>query len=71
MARDMKKKYAADYKWSQENCTRITMRIRNDSGIPEAIDKVKESGKSANSYILGILEKQLRADGYLKSGDSQ
>lgn len=69
MGRDMQKKYATDYKWSLENCTRINLRIRNDSGIPAAIERVRESGKSANSYILATLEKQLREDGYLNAGE--
>lgn len=66
MARDMKKKRIADYKWEKENCTRINLKIRNDSGIPAAMEKVRATGKSANAYILEILEKKLREDGYLE-----
>ena len=49
------KKSATDYKWEKENCMRINMKIRNDSGIPAAIEKVKASG----------ITKQLIADGYM------
>ena len=59
------KKSATDYKWEKENCMRINMKIRNDSGIPAAIEKVKASGISANSYAIAALTKQLIADGYM------
>ena len=65
MGRDMAKKYEYDYNWSKDRYIRINLRIRNDSGIPEAIERVKETGESANSYILATLRKQLIADGYL------
>lgn len=65
MVRDMAKKNVADYRWTRENCSRITMKIRNDSGIPEAIEKMKANGISANAYAIAALRKQLIADGYL------
>ena len=65
MGRDMAKKNVADYRWTVENCTRITMKIRNDSGIPEAVERVKATGQSANAYAIAALRKQLIADGYL------
>ncbi|MBQ4075048.1 MAG: hypothetical protein IJD39_07595 [Clostridia bacterium] len=65
MARDMAKKNVSDYRWTRDNCTRITAKIRNDSGIPEAVDRVKQSGKSANSYIIQALREKLIRDGYL------
>ena len=61
----MAKKNVADYRWTKENTTRITMKIRNDSGIPAAIEAVKNAGISANSYAIAALRKQLIADGYL------
>lgn len=66
MGRDMAKKYEYDYNWSKDRYIRINLRIRNDSGIPEAIERVKETGESANSYILATLRRQLIADGYLQ-----
>lgn len=67
MPRDMAKKNVTDYRWAKENCTRINMKIRNDSGIPEAIERVKATGQSANSYAIAALRKQLISDGYLPS----
>lgn len=69
MGRDMAKKYEYDYNWSKDRYIRINLRIRNDSGIPEAIERVKETGESANSYILATLRRQLIADGYLSPSD--
>ena len=65
MARDMAKKNIADYRWAKENCMRLNMKIRNDSGIPEALERMKETGQSANSYAIAALVTQLRKDGYL------
>ena len=59
------KKSVTDYKWEKENCMRLNMKIRNDSGIPEAIEKIKANGISANAYAIAALRKQLIADGYL------
>lgn len=69
MSRDMAKKNIADYRWTVENCTRITMKIRNDSGIPTAVEKVKATGQSANAYAIAALRKQLIADGYLSDDE--
>lgn len=65
MARDLEKKYSRDYALEKENYMRINLKIRNDSGIPAAMERVRATGKSANAYILEILEKKLREDGYL------
>ena len=69
MSRDMVKKNIADYRWAKENCTRINMKIRNDSGIPEAVEKVKAAGQSANAYAIAALRKQLITDGYLSDDE--
>ena len=66
MARDLEKKYSRDYALEKENYMRINLKIRNDSGIPAAMEKVRATGKSANAYVLEILEKKLREDGYLQ-----
>lgn len=65
------RKSETDYKWAKENCMRLNMKIRNDSGIPDAIDAVKKAGISANSYAIAALRKQLIADGYLTEGESK
>lgn len=69
MGRDMAKKAITDYKWEKENCMRLNMKIRNDSGIPEAIARVKEAGQSANAYAIAALREKLIADGYLSPSD--
>lgn len=67
MARDMSKKNATDYRWTKENCTRITIKIRNDTCIPDALEDVKLSGQSANAYIIAALTEKLKKDGYLNN----
>lgn len=66
MARDMAKKNIADYRWTKENCKMFSIKVRYDSGIPTALDKIRDSGKSANAYITEALIEKLRRDGYLK-----
>lgn len=68
MGRDIAKKSARDYATEKENYMRVNLKIRNDSGIPGAIEKLRESGVSANSYILEILKDHLIRDGYLQGG---
>ena len=65
MARDMAKKAIADYRWTKENCKMFSVKIRNDSGIPDALERLKETGKSANAYIVAALREKLIADGFL------
>lgn len=59
------KKSVTDYKWAKENCMRLNMKIRYDSGIPEAIDRVKADGFSANAYAISALTEKLIRDGYM------
>lgn len=66
MGRDMAKKNIADYRWTKENTTRVTIKIRNDSGIPDAIEKMQENGYTKNSYIIQALTEKLIRDGYLQ-----
>ena len=68
MARDMAKKNVADYRWTKDNCKMFSVKIRYDTGIPEAIEGVKNSGKSANAYIVEALTEKLIRDGYLQKG---
>lgn len=66
MGRDMAKKNIADYRWAKENTTRVTIKIRNDSGIPDAIEKMQENGCTKNKYIIQALTEKLIRDGYLQ-----
>lgn len=67
MTRDMQKKYASDYKWEKENTMRVNLKIRNDSGIPQAIERLRSNGISANAYTIEALAEKLRRDGYLQN----
>lgn len=70
--RDMAKKQVSDYRWAKNNCSRITIKVRNDSGIPEAMGKMSSSsGKSNNAYIIEALTEKLRRDGYLPEQEEQ
>ena len=67
VARDMQKKQVADYRWVKNNCTRITIKVRNDSGIPDGLERMSQSiGTSNNAYIVEALAEKLRRDGYLQ-----
>lgn len=66
MALDLARKSARDYAHEKENYMRVNLKIRNDSGVPEAIEKLRADGISANSYILNVLRNQLIRDGYLQ-----
>ena len=41
------------------------VRVAGDTGIPAAMDKVRESGHTVNSYIVAALREKLITDGYL------
>ena len=60
------RKSEIDYKWEKDNCTRINLKIRNDSGLVEIIDKVRVcTNDSRNSYIIAAVREKLIRDGYL------
>lgn len=60
------RKSEIDYKWEKDNCTRINLKIRNDSGLVEVIDKVRVcTNDSRNSYIIAAVREKLIRDGYL------
>ena len=65
MGRDMEKKNITDYRWTRENCKMFSVKVRYDTGIPDALEKVKDSGKTANGYITEALTEKLIRDGYL------
>jgi len=69
MARDLDKMYASNQEWHDANTALWTVRIRNDSGIPNALDKLledqKETGITRNAFIREAIEEKLVKDGYL------
>lgn len=65
MGRDMAKKNIADYRWTKENCKMFSIKVRYDSGIPDAIERIRADGHSNNSYIVQALTEKLIRDGYL------
>ena len=67
MPRDRTKRNAYQTQWVKENCTRFAVKVQNNSGIPDAMERVKQSGKTANGYIVEALRKELIRDGYLAS----
>ena len=64
-----KKKY--DKEWVKENCVRYELTIRKDTGIPDAIAKLREEKISFNQYAQEIIKAKLIADGYLSSEPEQ
>lgn len=67
MTRDMQKKYASDLKSQQKIYKQITMKIRKDSGILEAVSECEEkTGIAPSTYAQNALIEKLRRDGYLQ-----
>ena len=68
----MAKKNVADYRWTKENCKMFSVKIRNDSGIIEALERATSMAEmSKNAYIVSALHAKLIADGYLSSEPEQ
>ena len=66
MGRDMAKKAVTDLKSQQKIYKQLTMKIRRDSGIFEALyENEKKTGVAPATYAQQVLRKQLIADGYL------
>ena len=51
--------------FNMETYYNIRIRVRKDSGIREALQKVAGNGQSINGYVLSATIKQLIADGYM------
>ena len=65
MARDMKKKAVADLKSQQKHYKQITMKIRRESGIIEALEVVENTiGIAPATYAQNALREKLIRDGY-------
>lgn len=67
MAIDITKRNKYNYRWTKENCSKYGLKIRNDSGIPDCLSSIKESGASLNSYIIVAIREKLIRDGYLSA----
>ena len=64
--KDIYAKRAYDKEYDKANCKVYATKIQNSSGIPAAMERMKESGKSVNVYIIEALTEKLRKDGYLE-----
>ena len=72
MGRDMAKKAVTDLKSQQKIYKQLTMKIRRDSGIFEALyENEKKTGVAPATYAQQVLRKQLIADGYLQQSDPE
>lgn len=59
-------KHAYDKGYNSANCKLYTIKVRNDSGIPQAMENMKLTGQTTNSYIIESLKEKLIRDGYMK-----
>ena len=67
MARDKEKVNAKNYRWREKAYSQKAVSFRIDSGVPDALDKMKETtGQSISNYIIMATTRQLIADGYLQ-----
>lgn len=64
--KDIDAKRAYDKEYDKANCKVYAAKVKNDSGIPAAMEKMKESGRTVNTYIIEALTEKLRKDGYLE-----
>lgn len=66
MARDMAKKAVSDLRSQQKHYKQVTMKIRRDSGIIEALEDCEgKTGVAAATYAQAALREALIRDGYL------
>ena len=66
MAKDKEKVNARNYRWREKAYSQKAISFRIDSGVPDALDKMKEqTGQSISNYIIMATTRQLIADGYL------
>lgn len=67
LAVDKKKKNISDRRWKEKAYSQKAVSFRIDSGVPDALDKMKETtGQSISNYIIMATTRQLIADGYLQ-----
>ena len=66
MAKDKEKVNARNYRWREKAYSQKAISFRIDSGVPNALDKMKEqTGQSISNYIIMATTRKLIADGYL------
>lgn len=67
MGIDIAKRNARDRRWKEKAYSQKAISFRIDSGVPDALDKMKETtGQSISNYIIMATTRQLIADGYLQ-----
>ena len=67
MSIDKEKLNARNYRWREKAYSQKAVSFRIDSGVPDALDKMKETtGQSISNYIIMATTRQLIADGYLQ-----
>lgn len=70
MSIDKEKLNARNYRWREKAYSQKAVSFRIDSGVPDALDKMKETtGQSISNYIIMATTRQLIADGYLSPSD--
>ena len=58
--------------WKKANTVQILLRVTYSSGIPDALNRVKEdTGESATVYIRRIVHDALIRDGYLQETQAE
>lgn len=65
--RHKKTKERSEYvaKYQSDHFTRISIVIRNDSGIIEGLQKAVESGQTRNAYIVEAIKRMLQFDDFM------
>lgn len=72
MGIDIAKRNARDKRWKEKAYSQKAISFRIDSGVPDALDKMKEqTGQSISNYIIMATTRQLIADGYLQQSDPE
>ena len=68
MAEKRKDRHSAGYlnEYRRQNYHQFYLRVRKDSGIMEALQKMHDdTGDSINSFIVETVKRKLIADGYM------
>ena len=65
--KDLESKHEYDRQYNKTQCKLFTIKVKNDTGIPYAMERMSQSiGTSNNAYIVEALAEKLRRDGYLQ-----
>lgn len=66
MARDMAKKAVSDLRSQQKHYKQLTMKIRRDSGVFDALEaRAAATGEATATFAQRVLREALIRDGYL------